>query len=73
MARITRETAEHIYNIVKWNWADEEDDYNHEALEPGNSRENHIFGSLMAVRTYLEQEFGYPHIQPRVVEPQEDE
>jgi len=73
MPHITRETAEHIRSIVLYNWNDEEDDYSTEALEPGNSREGHIFESLMIVQAYLEQEFGYPHVQPRIVEDDREE
>ena len=44
---------------------DEEADYNTEALKPGNSREGHIFESLMTVQRWLET-FGYPHVEPHI-------
>lgn len=52
-----------VSNLVRYNWADEERDYNTGALEPGNSREGHIFGDLMLIQRWLET-FGYPHVQP---------
>ena len=57
-----------IASLVDYNWADEERDYNTEALEPGNSREGHIFRSIVLIRRWLETEHGYPyretHIKP---------
>lgn len=60
-----------ISNLVAYNWADEESDYNHEALEPGNSREGHIFRDLMLIQRWLET-FGYPHVKPNIEPGQED-
>ena len=54
-----------ISNLVTYNWADEEADYNTVALEPGNSREGHIFRDLMLIQRWLET-FGYPHVEPRI-------
>jgi hypothetical protein len=56
-----------IGRIVAYNWADEKKDYNHEALEEGNSREGHIFGDLMRVQRWLEKEHGYPHVEPFIM------
>lgn len=68
-----RELLDAIRSVVAYNWRDEEDDYNHEALEPGNSRENHIFGDLMLIQRWLEQEHGYPHVEPGITpEPEEE-
>lgn len=55
-----------IASLVAYNWADEERDYNTEALEPGNSREGHIFGDLMLIQRWLET-FGYPHVKPFIM------
>lgn len=58
--------GESIQEIVNYNWRDEENDYNHEALEQGNSRDRHIFTHLMRVQQWLEETFGYEHVEPRV-------
>lgn len=65
--QITRETAEHIEAIVRYNWDDERDDYwNNCSDDPdGNQRSGHVFESLMVVQSYLEQEFGFPHKRTR--------
>jgi len=55
-----------IARLVAWNWGDEERDYNTGALEPGNSREYHIFRDLMQVQRWLETVHGYPHVEPRI-------
>jgi hypothetical protein len=64
---------EAISRIVAYNWTDEESDYNHEALEEGNSREGHILGDLMLVQRWLEVGHGYPHVEPRIEPDPEDE
>lgn len=55
-----------ISRVVAYNWSDEEADYSNEALEPGNSREGHVFGDLMLIQHWLENEHGYPHVEPRI-------
>lgn len=72
MDEIDQDVLDAIRSVVMYNWHDEEDDYNHEALEPGNSRENHIFTDLMTVQRWLETQ-GYPHVEPRIVPEPEDE
>ena len=66
-----RELVEAIDSLVTYNWRDEETDYSTAALEEGNSREGHIFESLMRVRKWLEDEYGYPHWEPQIVNPEE--
>ena len=61
------ETIQAIAALVKYNWNDEQDDYNGDALLEGNSREGHIFESLMTVQQWLETQ-GYPHVEPRIEE-----
>lgn len=63
---------EAIASLVIYNWKDEETDYSTAALEEGNSREGHIFESLMLVRKWLEDVHGYPHWEPWIVNPDED-
>lgn len=65
---MTRTLVEAIASLVAYNWPDEEDDYNHEALEEGNSREGHIFRDLMTIQRWLETCHGYPHVEPRVTD-----
>ena len=60
--------VEAIASLVAYNWNDEEGDYNHEALEEGNSREGHIFESLKAIQRWLETCHGYPHVEPRITD-----
>lgn len=60
-----KETLQAIAALVQYNWADEESDYSNEALEPGNSRDGHIFESLMLIQRWLETQ-GYPHVEPRI-------
>jgi len=55
-----------IGRLVAYNWRDEETDYNRNALEPGNSREGHIFRDLMLIQCWLEANHGYPHVEPRI-------
>ena len=52
--------------LVDYNWSDEERDYNTEALVEDNSREGHIFESIMLIQRWLETAHGYPHIEPRI-------
>lgn len=61
------EIVKAVAGLVAYNWADEERDYNTEALEPGNSREGHIFRNLMTVQRWLESAHGYPHIEPFIM------
>src|SRR6476646_9117420 len=56
-----------ISRIVTYNWADEEKDYNHEALEPGNSRGGHIFSDLMRVQRWLEARHAYNHQDQSII------
>ena len=62
-----QETIQAVATLVDYNWADEELDYNTAALEPGNSREYHIFVDLMRIQRWLETQ-GYPHVEPRTEE-----
>ena len=63
----SRIVVEAIASLVDYNWSDEEDDYNHEAMAEDNSREGHIFESIMLIQRWLEAAHGHPHVEPRIV------
>jgi hypothetical protein len=66
------ETA--IRALVNYNWKDEENDYNTEAIAEDNSRDGHIFESVMTLQAWLEATFGDRHIEPCIVpDPRENE
>jgi hypothetical protein len=69
---VTPEIVAAIARIVQYNWADEEQDYNTEALLNDNGRDNHIFGDLMLVQRWLESR-GYPHVEPVIEEENEND
>ena len=56
-----------IASLVDYNWHDEQDDYNTEALVEDNSREGHIFEALMEIQRWLEIAHRYPHIEPLIM------
>lgn len=60
-----------IAHLVAYNWTDEEADYSYDALEPGNSREGHIFRDIMKIQQWLETEHGYPHMEPQILHPEQ--
>ena len=56
------------------NIKDEENDYNTEAIAEDNSRDGHIFESVMTLQAWLEATFGDRHIEPCIVpDPRENE
>lgn len=59
------QTLQAIAALVHYNWTNEENDYNGDALLEGNSRDGHIFEDLMLIQKWLETQ-GYPHVEPQI-------